>query len=75
MKILVTGGAGFVGSSLCVKLKEKCPNYSIATLDNLKRGGSEADLRCFIIDNTKIENEIGWVSEHNLEKVFTDIFL
>lgn len=44
MKILVTGGAGFVGSSLCIKLKEKYPGYSVAALDNLKRNGSELNL-------------------------------
>lgn len=70
MKILVTGGAGFVGSSLCIKLKEKYPDYCVAALDNLKRSGSEVDLKCFITDNTKIENEIEWSPAHNLEKVF-----
>ena len=44
MKILITGGAGFVGSSLCIKLKEKYPAYSIIAFDNLKRRGSELNL-------------------------------
>ncbi len=44
MKILITGGAGFIGSSLCIKLKEKYPNYSIVAFDNLKRRGSELNL-------------------------------
>jgi CDP-paratose 2-epimerase len=44
MKILVTGGAGFVGSSLCLKLKSKYPLYSIIAFDNLKRRGSELSL-------------------------------
>jgi len=44
MEILVTGGAGFVGSSLCLKLKEKYPNYGITAFDNLKRRGSELSL-------------------------------
>lgn len=43
-KILVTGGAGFIGSSICVKLKEKYPDYSIIAFDNLKRRGSELNL-------------------------------
>ncbi len=44
MKIVITGGAGFIGSSLCIKLKEKYPGYSIVAFDNLKRRGSELNL-------------------------------
>lgn len=44
MKILITGGAGFIGSSLCIKLKTRYPSYSIVALDNLRRSGSELNL-------------------------------
>lgn len=44
MKIIVTGGAGFVGSTLCLQLKAKYPNYEIVAYDNLKRRGSELNL-------------------------------
>ena len=47
MKILVAGGAGFVGSSLCIRLKEKYPGYTVVALDNLKRRGSELNLADF----------------------------
>lgn len=47
MRILITGGAGFVGSSLCLKLKAKYPGYSIIAFDNLKRRGSELSLADF----------------------------
>ena len=40
-KVLITGGAGFVGSSLSLQLKQKYPDYHVVVLDNLKRRGSE----------------------------------
>lgn len=42
--ILITGGAGFVGSSLALELKKKYPEYRLFALDNLKRRGSELNL-------------------------------
>ena len=42
--ILVTGGAGFVGSSLALGLKAKYPDSRVTALDNLKRRGSELNL-------------------------------
>jgi CDP-paratose 2-epimerase len=44
LKILVTGGAGFVGSSLCLQLKQRYPEYDIVAFENLKRRGSELNL-------------------------------
>lgn len=44
MRIIVTGGAGFVGSTLCLQLKNKYPSYEIVAFDNLKRRGSELNL-------------------------------
>lgn len=43
--VLITGGAGFVGSNLAIKLKEDYPSLNITVLDNLKRRGSELSLR------------------------------
>jgi CDP-paratose 2-epimerase len=42
--ILVTGGAGFVGSSICLHLRRRWPQATIVALDNLKRRGSELNL-------------------------------
>ncbi|MEZ5053619.1 MAG: NAD-dependent epimerase/dehydratase family protein [Chitinophagales bacterium] len=42
--ILITGGAGFVGSAMALSLKAKYPSYEIYVLDNLKRRGSELNL-------------------------------
>ena len=43
-KILITGGAGFVGSSIGIAMKSKYPDYEVIALDNLKRRGSELNL-------------------------------
>lgn len=43
-RILITGGAGFVGSSLAVYLRTARPSASVTALDNLHRRGSELTL-------------------------------
>jgi CDP-paratose 2-epimerase len=40
MKILITGGCGFVGSNIAIYLKKKLKNSKIYSLDNLTRKGS-----------------------------------
>ncbi len=47
MRILVTGGAGFVGSNLALKFREDFPAAKIVAFDNLKRRGSELNLEIF----------------------------
>ncbi|MCC6570037.1 MAG: NAD-dependent epimerase/dehydratase family protein [Chitinophagales bacterium] len=42
--ILITGGAGFVGSQMALSFKAKYPEYEIFVMDNLKRRGSELNL-------------------------------
>ena len=41
-RILVTGGAGFVGANLCLALAER--GADVVALDSLKRRGSELNL-------------------------------
>ncbi len=47
MKVVITGGAGFVGSNIALYLKAKYPGYTITAFDNLKRRGSEINLADF----------------------------
>jgi CDP-paratose 2-epimerase len=43
-RLLITGGAGFVGSNLAVSLAARHPEWEILALDNLYRRGSELNL-------------------------------
>ena len=44
MRILITGGAGFVGSNLAVALRRAFAGAEILCLDNLYRRGSELNV-------------------------------
>ncbi|VVB95776.1 GDP-L-fucose synthase [uncultured archaeon] len=44
MKILITGGTGFVGSNLAIEFKRNKKDVEVVALDNLKRRGSELNI-------------------------------
>ena len=60
MKILITGGCGFVGSNIAIYLKNKILNAKIDSLDNLSRRGSVVNynrLKKYNIKNYKYNIE------------------
>ena len=44
MRVLVTGGAGFIGANVAIALAGSHPNWTIVAADNLRRRGAELNL-------------------------------
>ena len=53
MKILITGGCGFVGSNIAIYLKKKLKKVKICSLDNLMRRGSDQNRNRLLEHNIK----------------------
>tara|TARA_X000000950_G_scaffold177166_1_gene215035 strand:- start:538 stop:1563 length:1026 start_codon:yes stop_codon:yes gene_type:complete len=73
MKILITGGCGFVGSNIAIYLKNKLKGAKISSLDSLTRKGSQLNkerLKNLKIKNYKIDivnfNKIKTLPKFNL---------
>lgn len=62
MKILVTGGAGFIGSHLCERLLRE--NHDVVSLDNLTTGS--IDNIAGLLDHPRFESVIGSVRDLSL---------
>ena len=54
MKILITGGSGFVGSNIAIYLKKNLKGAKIFSLDTLSRKGSSINQKR--LHNSKIKN-------------------
>lgn len=52
MRLLVTGGAGFIGSNFVQYILEKYPNYEVVNLDALTYAGSRDNLK-EVVDNPR----------------------
>ena len=56
MKIIVTGGCGFVGSSLCLFLKKNIKNLQILSIDNLSKSYSKYNQKILLKNKIKNKN-------------------
>ena len=54
MKILITGGCGFVGSNIAIYLKKNLKKVKIYSLDNLSRKGSSVIKKGLVKTKLKI---------------------
>jgi CDP-paratose 2-epimerase len=48
MRVLVTGGAGFIGANLARRMSRSHPDWEIMALDNLRRRGAELNLDALV---------------------------
>ena len=65
MKVLITGGAGFVGSDLARRFVESREGVEVVVFDNLRRRGSELNLASF--------KQLGVRFVHGDVRNFTDL--
>ncbi|MGV8983102.1 UDP-glucose 4-epimerase GalE [Clostridium sp.] len=71
MKILVTGGAGYIGSHTCVELLEA--GYEVVVVDNLSNSSEESLKRVKEITGKELEfYKIDLIDKEALEKVFKE---
>ena len=72
MKILVTGGAGFIGSNFIYYMQDKYPNYDIVCLDKLTYAGNLTTLNC-AIKNPRFKFVKGDIADKNcVNKLFKE---
>jgi len=70
MRILVTGGAGYIGSHTCVELLQA--GYDVVVVDNLSNSKEEALRRVEEISGKRVEfHKVDLLDEAGLEAVFT----
>jgi len=70
MKILVTGGAGFIGSNFIHYILKKYPEYEVVNLDKLTYAGNLDNLRD-VADNPRYTFVKGDISD---EKIVDEVF-
>ena len=65
MKVLVTGGAGFIGSNFVLRVRETRPDWEITVLDALTYAGNRTSLAA-------VESEIEFVEGSIADEALVD---
>lgn len=70
MKIVVTGGAGFIGSNFIFYMLDKYPNYEIVCLDKLTYAGNLSTLKN-VLDNKNFKfYKVDICDKDEIDKIF-----
>ena len=70
MKIVVTGGAGFIGSNFIFYMLDKYPNYEIVCLDKLTYAGNLSTLKS-VLDNKNFKfYKVDICDKDEIDKIF-----
>lgn len=72
MRVLVTGGAGFVGANVAIGLAARHPEWEITVLDNLRRRGGELNLNrlreagvAFVHGDVRVLSDLDGLGRHD----------
>ena len=72
---IYNAGGGLTNSASLVEMTEICEKITGNKIKiTSEKQTRTADLRIFITDNTKINNEIGWFPKKNVHQIFEDIY-
>jgi nucleoside-diphosphate-sugar epimerase len=84
-RVLITGGAGFIGANLAVGLASRHPDWGLVAFDNLHRRGSEVpverdpnprpgDIPVYISDCARLFEHTRWRPRRSAATILRDIF-
>ena len=72
MKILITGGAGFIGSNFLIYMLNKYPDYSFVNVDALTYAGNLANLKPIQQHSNYRFEKLDITNRNGLEVIFKD---
>src|SRR5574344_31514 len=72
MKIIITGGAGFIGSNFIKYMLKKYPTYKLICLDKITYAGNLHNLEDVLCEKNLVVNKIDICDRDRIFKLFAD---